>query len=125
MLIIKDVARHWKLCPETIRKWISQGDIPAARLNRRYRLRWEDVWACERGPMPRGRARTRYMKPLLTKDELGALYGVSARTVERWVNRGLPTRNVFGSVRINADDAAGWLAARMAFRPRKTRVARR
>jgi hypothetical protein len=123
MLTIDDVARHWKLRPETIRKRIVEGDIPASRLNRQYRLRWEDVWSCERGPMPRGRARPRYMKPLLTKDQLGALYGVSARTVERWVDEGLPTRNVFGSVRFNADDAADWLAVWMGFRLGKTKVA--
>ena len=115
MLTVKDVAQHWQLRPETIRRWISSGKLKASRLNRAYRLDWKDVWACERGLMPSGKAAVIYKKTLLTKDELAAEYRVSVRTVERWVADGLPTRNVFGSVRFNEDDVAEWLAREIGF----------
>ena len=115
MLTVKDVAQHWQLRPETIRRWISSGKLNASRLNRAYRLDWQDVWACERGPMPSGKAAVKYKKSLLTKEEIAAEYRVSARSVERWVADGLPTRNVFGSVRFNEEDVADWLAGKMGF----------
>jgi excisionase family DNA binding protein len=115
MLTVEEVAHHWKLRPETVRRWIAEGRLRASRLNRVYRLDWRDVWACERGAVPSGKAAVRYKKPLLTKDELAAEYRVSIRTVERWVGDGLPTRNVFGSVRFNEDDVVDWLGKEMGF----------
>lgn len=117
MLTVEDVARHWKLRPETVRKFIAAGSLPAMRLNRQYRLTWEDVWSLEDGRMPRGASRVRYTTPLLTKKELAGRCRVSPRTLERWVTDGLPTRNVAGSIRFNGDEAADWLAGRFGFRP--------
>lgn len=115
MLTVEDVALHWKLQPETVRRWIAQGKLGASRLNRVYRLDWTDVWACERGQTPSWEAAARYKKSLLTKEELAARYRVSVRSVERWVAAGLPTRNVFRSIRFNEDDVADWLAIRLGF----------
>jgi excisionase family DNA binding protein len=115
MLTVEEVAHHWKLRPETIRRWIAEGRLRASRLNRVYRLNWKDVWACERGAVPSGKTAVRYKKCLLTKDELATEYRVSIRTVERWVGDGLPTRNVFGSVRFNEDDVVDWLGKEMGF----------
>ena len=115
MLTVEEVAQHWKLQPETIRRWIGAGRIKASRLRRVYRLNWRDVWACERGPTPNDNAATRYKTPLLSKDELAAQYKVSVRTVERWVGEGLPTRNVFGSVRFNAEGVSDWLSIHEGF----------
>lgn len=117
MLTVEDVARHWKLRPETVRKFIAAGLLPATRFNRQYRLTWPEVWAMEDGRMPRGAAQRRYETPLLTKKDLAGRCRVSVRTVERWVGDGLPTRNVAGSVRFNAGEAGDWLAWRFGFRP--------
>jgi hypothetical protein len=57
----------------------------------------------------------KYKKSLLTKEEIAARYRVSVRSVERWVAAGLPTRNVFRSIRFNEDDVADWLAIRLGF----------
>lgn len=109
MLTTQDVATHFSLGPDTIRARIRAGDLRACRINRDYRLRWEDVWSCERGPMP-GRARAmRYRTPLLTKKDVAAAVSVNVRTVERWIATGMPTRNVFGAVRMNRDDVSDWL----------------
>lgn len=56
-----------------------RSDIRPEWLNRQYRLRWEGVWTCQVVQMRRAGARHRYMKPLLTKDQLAALHGVSAQ----------------------------------------------
>jgi DNA-binding transcriptional regulator LsrR (DeoR family) len=59
--------------------------------------------------MPHGKRVELYKAQLLTKKALAAKWGVSERTVERWVEMGLPTRNVFGSVRIAPTDADEWM----------------
>lgn len=55
--------------------------------------------------MPKGLRRQRYKDPLLTKQDLAHGTGNSTRTIERWIADGLPTRNVFGMVRMNQADA--------------------
>ena len=117
MLSVEDVARHWKLRPETVRKFIAAGRLPATRLGRQYRLTWQDVWSLEDGRMPRGAAQRRYELPLLTKKELAVRCRVSVRTVERWLSDGLPTRNIGGSIRFNPGEVGDWLAGQFGFRP--------
>jgi len=112
MLTVKEVATHCSVKPDTVRRWIRAGALQAVRLNRDYRVDWADVWACEHGPMPRRESQERYKAPLLRKSDLARALRVSARTVERWIAEGLPTRDVFGGVRINPHDAADWLTAR-------------
>ena len=112
MLTIDDVARHFALKPDTVRRHVRSGAIPAVRIHRNYRVDWPAVWACEAGPFPRRGNLDRYKVPLLTKRDLAARLRVSARTVERWLDDGLPTRNVFGRVRVNPHDAEDWLRAR-------------
>jgi hypothetical protein len=104
-----DIAQHFNLSSSTIRRKIRSGDIIAQSVGRDYRACWEDLWACEQGPTPRGKLRERYKLSLLSKRDLGAATGFSERTVERWIAAGLPTRNAFGSVRINPQDATDWL----------------
>ena len=112
MLTVEDVARHFALSTGTVRKRIRSGTLPAARVNRTYRLAWPDVWSQEAGPFPRGARQARYKQPLMTKKQLAARTGMSVRTVERWIADGLPVRPVFGAVRINPADAAEWLKMR-------------
>lgn len=112
MLSVKRVANHFALRPDTVRRRIRAGDIDAIRINRDYRLDWPDVWACEDGPMPKGTRRVRYQDPLVSKKLIAARLGVSVRTVERWIDAGLPTRNVFGAVRCNPHDVTDWLRLR-------------
>lgn len=108
-LSVAQVAEHFGLTPRSVRDRIRRGDLRAARVGGEWRLRWPDVWAVEKGPVPKGKRAVDLMAPLLTKAQLGALWGKSERTVERWISAGLPTRNVFGNVRIAKADAAVWM----------------
>ena len=112
LLTIDDVAAHWCLRPQTVRAMIRAGTLRAAKLARQYRLNWSDVWACEEGPRPSGTTSERYATALLTKADLVALTRTSERTVERWIDAGMPTRNVSTNVRVNRDDAREWLCRR-------------
>lgn len=113
-LTVAAVAAHYNLTPRTVRARLKVGDLASARVGGEWRCCWRDVWSAEQGPMPRGQRAEDYKQSLLTKKELAALWAVSERTVERWIEAGLPTRNVFGSVRIAPVDAEQWTA--MTFR---------
>ncbi|MCB1357222.1 MAG: helix-turn-helix domain-containing protein [Maritimibacter sp.] len=109
MLTVEDVATHFGLRPETIRRKARRGEIQGIRVRRLYRFGWLDVWACEDGPMPKGARQERYKQQLLSRQKIASALGVSTRTVDRWIDEGLPTRNAFGAVRLNPDDATDWL----------------
>lgn len=113
MLSVEEVARHFGLRPDTVRRKVRSGEIEALRMGRQYRLDWRGVWACEEGPMPNGARKGRYMEPLLCKRRIARGLGVSAETIERWIAVGLPTRNVFGAVRSNPHDVEDWLKLTM------------
>jgi hypothetical protein len=112
MLTIEDIGRHWGLRPAAIRARIATGELSAVRIAGRYRTTWSDVWACEGGKRPSGALAGRYMTPLLTKADLANAMRVSVRTVERWMQQGLPTRSVGENTRFNRAEAASWLRAR-------------
>lgn len=107
-LTTEEVAEHYGLSPRSIRDHLKKGNLQGVKINRDWRCRWADVWAVEQGPTPRGDRARAYQAPLLSKTALAAKWKVSVRTVERWIDRGLPTRNVFGSVRIAPVDADLW-----------------
>lgn len=113
MLSVQDVAEHYGLTPDTVRRKVRINELTSLRFNRLHRFDWESVWACEEGPMPRGACRDRYKAPLMSKQKLAAAVGVSVRTVERWLALGLPTRKVFGNVRCNPHDIRDWLNTEM------------
>jgi len=112
MLSLKEVADHFGLRPDTVRRKIKAGEIDAIRIGRVYRLAWQDVWACEDGPMPKRARITRYQEKLLCKKNIAGALRVSVRTVERWIDEGLPTRQVFGAIRCNPHDVTDWLKLR-------------
>lgn len=112
MLSVEDVANHYGLRPDTVRRKIRTGNIGAIQIGRTYRIAWPDVWACEDGPMPKRGRIPRYQEHLLCKKAIAASLRVSVRTVERWIDDGLPTRNVFGAVRCNPHDVTDWLMLR-------------
>jgi len=112
MLSVEEVATHFGLRPDTVRRKIRAGEIEAIRIGRVYRLAWPDVFACEDGPMPKRARVTRYQENLLCKKNIAGALRVSVRTVERWIDDGLPTRNVFGVVRFNPHDVTDWLKLR-------------
>ncbi|WP_334061612.1 excisionase family DNA-binding protein [Limimaricola cinnabarinus] len=112
MLSVEDVANHFGLRPDTVRRKIRKGEIEALRLGRLYRLSWPDVWACENGPMPKRSGITRYQEDLLCKKTIAGALRVSVRTVERWIDDGMPTRNALGAVRCNPHDVTDWLKLR-------------
>jgi len=106
---VEDVAHHYDLKPRTVRDHLKNGNLYGVRIGGQWRCSWSDVFAAEKGPMPHGKRVELYKAQLLTKKALAAKWGVSERTVERWVEMGLPTRNVFGSVRIAPTDADEWM----------------
>jgi len=112
MLSVEEVARHFGLRPDTVRRKIRTGEIDAIQIGRTYRLNWPDVWACEDAPMPKRTQITRYQKDLLGKKVIAGALRVSVRTVERWIDDGLPTRNAFGAIRCNPHDVTDWLKRR-------------
>lgn len=112
MLSVEDVADHFGLRPDTVRRKIKAGEIDAIRIGRVYRLAWQDVWACEDGPMPKRARIPRYQENLLCKKNIAGALRVSVRTVERWIDDGLPTRQVFGVIRCNPHDVTDWLKLR-------------
>ena len=59
--------------------------------------------------MPNRALIPRYQDDLLGKKTIASALRVSVRTVERWIDKGLPTRNVFGAVRCNPHDVTDWL----------------
>ncbi len=107
-LTVADVAAHYALSPRTVRDRLKDGSLSGVRVNGEWRCFWPDVWGAEKGPTPRGKRSKAYKADLLTKKSIAAAWGVSERTVERWIAAGLPTRNVFGSVRIASIDAEEW-----------------
>ena len=106
------VAKHLRLTTDTVREKLRAGELAGIRIGRDWRCSWPDVWAVERGPTPRGPRQADYERDLLTKRDLAARWGVSVRTLERWIAYGLPTRNAFASTRIAPVDADAWCAAR-------------
>lgn len=106
------LANHWRLTEATVAARIRAGDVPAIRMGRVWRVAWRDVWSVERGPLPAAALAERYKAPLWTKRDVANAAEVSLRTVDRWIAMGLPTRNVFGSVRFNRHDVADWLRLR-------------
>lgn len=109
-LSIGDVANHYRLQPSTVRKWVREGRLEAVKLAREYRLSWPDVWACENGLIPRGiDLQKRYQMPMITKMNVSAGVNISVRSVDRWIYSGMPTRNIFGNVRMNPRDVQDWL----------------
>jgi hypothetical protein len=111
-LSVDDVAAHYALSPRTIRDRLKSGDLDGVRIDGRWRLCWHDVFAAEDGPAPSKAHIASYKRPLLCKTALGSQWKLSKRTVERWLQAGLPTRNVFGSVRIAPHDADIWMRKR-------------
>ncbi len=107
-LTVADVATHYALSLRTVRGRLKDGSLSGVQINGEWRCSWSDVWGAEKGPMPRGKRSKAYKADLLTKKNIANEWGVSERTVERWIVAGLPTRNVFGSVRIASIDAEEW-----------------
>lgn len=110
MLSSRDLSSHWSLSPATIRAYVASGVLRGCRINRSLRFVWQEVWALEAGPMPRTAQAERYQTALLTKHDLAQALGLSVRSIDRLLARGLPTRNVGTNVRLNRCDAAEWLA---------------
>lgn len=112
MLTLEEVAEHWQLRPAAVRMRLKQGQLPGVKVAGRYRVNWDDVWACERGPRPSGVLAGRYKTALLTKRDIASAMRVGVRTVERWMHDGLPTRSVGGNVRFNRAEVVLWIRAR-------------
>jgi hypothetical protein len=108
-LSVAEVARHYQLSERTVRTHLKSGALNGVRVGGLWRCSWRDVWKAEKGPAPRGTGAARYCAPLLKKKDLARKWGMCERTVERWITSGLPTRNVFGSVRIAPADADEWM----------------
>ena len=107
MLTLEEVADHWQLRPAAVRARLKHGQLPGVKVAGRYRVTWADVWACERGPRPAGALAGRYKTTLLTKRDIAQAMRVGVRTVERWMQDGLPTRPAIKNVaQIRPEDAS-------------------
>ena len=111
-LTVEQAAKHFKLSAATLRKKIQANEIEAFSVGRQYRFTWASIWACESGHLPRIGNHARYKENLLAKLDIALALQISVRTVERWIFDGMPTRNVFGSVRLNPHDVTDWLRGR-------------
>lgn len=105
---VKDVADHYDLKPRTIRDHLKKGNLSGVRIKGEWRCSWPDVFAAEKGPTPKRERAELYKEKLFTKKTFGAKWSICEKTVDRWIEDGLPTRNVFGSVRIAPVDAREW-----------------
>ena len=110
-LTVADVAKHYALTERTIRSHLKAGRLKGVRIGGLWRCSWRSVWSEEQGPLPKGEREEPYRRPLLTKRDVARQWGVSERTIERWIVAGLPTRNVFGNVRIAPEDLGAWVQA--------------
>lgn len=108
MLSVQELSEHWSIKPRTIRQYAGQG-LKHHRVNREYRFDWPDIWSFEEGPRPPTALHERYTTPLATKRTLATALKKSVRSVDRFIERGLPTRNVGANVRFHIYDAAAWL----------------
>lgn len=108
ILTVADVAEHFGLTDRTVRTHLNRNNLSGVRSKGNWKCRWVDVWAEEQGPIPRGAGLMDCKKTLMSKKTLAAKWNVCKRTVDRWISDGLPTRNVFGSLRIAPIDAAEW-----------------
>ena len=109
-LDVAATARHFALTEATVRSYLRAGRLPGVRLKGEWKTSWHHVWEVERGPTPRSANRQAYQLPLLSKSGLANRLSTSVRTVEGWLECGMPTRNVFSNVRIAPTDAETWLA---------------
>lgn len=109
MLTIEEVAAHYGLNKDTVRRHIKSGALISFTVNGRHRMTWPDVWCGEAGPRPSAKYESRYRLPLLSKKAVASALCIGQRSVERWIEDGLPTRNVFGNVRVNPEDLGDWL----------------
>lgn len=48
-LSVKEVAELFRVCPKTVRRWISAGVLPATRLGRDWRISRNDLRALAAG----------------------------------------------------------------------------
>lgn len=112
MMTLEEVAEHWQLRPAAVRIRLKHGQLPGVKVAGRYRVNWNDIWACERGPRPTGALAERYKTTLLTKRDIATATRVGVRTVERWMQDGLPTRSVGSNVRFNRAEVVLWIRAR-------------
>ena len=113
MLTVEEVATHFALKADTVRRKIKSGELEAFKVQRQYRCEWHQLWACEDGKMPKRAQNARYRTPLVTKKIIAGKLKVGEKAVERWVKLGMPTRNVFGAVRYNPHDATDWLRTKI------------
>ena len=112
LLTTAEVADRWRLKAATVRKKAAAGILPAIPTGGGYRVRVEDMWACEDGPTPRAEFQQRHLEPLLTTQDLMRRTRLCEKTIGRYVKEGLPTRNVGGNVRFDYETARTWFTGK-------------
>ena len=84
LVSLTGVARHWRVAPATAKAILAARGIrdTGLRLNPTYR--WKDVWRMEGTPDVAPALRDAFREPLLTPEDLGALFPeLSDRTIRR------------------------------------------
>lgn len=93
LLTVEEVAQRLKLNPQTVRRWIRRGTLPATKIGRKeWRIRAADVYDCLAEPAPaQALGRTAAVARIIALRErlrgrgisLAELMGESRRELER------------------------------------------
>ena len=120
LVSLAGVARHWKVSPATAKAILAARGIRDTGLRPHPTYRWKDVWRVEGAPDVAPALRDAFREPLLTPEDLGALFPeLSSRTIRRdlasgrWPVIALAER----TRRVRARDVAEELEIRAGKRP--------
>lgn len=99
---VSRIADHWKVCENTARKIIGEGNLIPTKDSGWKRYLWQDIWRLEGEIIVKERFWKDFREPLLTPSELHKLDPEerSARTFRRYLERGvIPSIDLSPTVR--------------------------
>jgi excisionase family DNA binding protein len=112
MLTIQQASEYLGVAPATVYAMVRGGQIDIVRIGGRLRVTWDAVWCASDGQRVMGIDTRCMQRPLLRKSDVARTFGVSVRTVERWIADGLPTRRVRRAVRLAPAEVDRWARRR-------------
>ena len=86
------LSEHWQVRSQTAGSLLAERLVRVIRRSGRIYVSWLDIWRLEGISVPRPDDYDGLRKPLLRPEEVATRYGISQRTVLRWMSNGeLPT----------------------------------